>query len=319
MKKREAYAGKPVPRLARRKRPDDKPCRGDDYELLDSGSGRKYERFGPYRLVRPCAQAIWRPRKDASRWDEADASFDRTRGNQWRLKRPLPDEWVIMVCGMRFRLSITDFGHLGIFPEQQELWGRISAMVEKAHAGERARSVSVLNLFAYSGGATMAAARAGARVCHVDASKGMVKWARENASLNGLDQAPIQWIVEDVNKFLDREIRRGKHYDAVILDPPTFGHGRRSEIYKIDRELASTLEKCWALMSDNPCFLLLSSHTPSLTPVALANFLRMVSGSCRDFCIEEGEMLLTGSRDVLPVPSGAYAWWFPGSCRENSP
>lgn len=317
MKKRRACAGKPAPRPARRKEPDGKPCLGDDYELLDSGGGRKYERFGPYRLIRPSAQAIWRPQKDTSWWDEADASFDRRRGNQWRLKRPLPEEWSITVCGMRFRLSPTDFGHLGIFPEQRDLWGWITSMVEKAHAEERTQPVSVLNLFAYSGGATMAAARAGARVCHVDASKGMVKWARENASLNGLDQAPIQWVVEDVNKFLDREIRRGKHYDAIILDPPTFGHGRRSEIYKIDRELASTLEKCWALMSDDPCFLLLTSHTPSLTPVALANFLRVVSRSFRNSCIEEGEMLLTGSPDVLPVPSGTYARWFPGPCRES--
>ncbi len=317
MNKRDVFAKKSVPHKPRGKKPDEKSTRGEGYELIDSGDGRKYERFGPYRIVRPSAQAIWRPQADTSRWGEADASFDRVRGNQWRLKRPLPEEWVITVCGMRFRLSATDFGHLGIFPEQRELWSWITAMIEKAHAEDRARPVSVLNLFAYSGGATMAAARAGARVCHVDASKGMVKWARENASLNGLDQAPIQWIVEDVNKFLDREIRRGKRYDAVILDPPTFGHGRRSEIYKIDRELASTLEKCWSLMSDTPCFLLLSSHTPSLTPVALANFLRVVSRSFRDSCIEEGEMLLTGSPDVLPVPSGTYARWLPGPCREN--
>lgn len=316
MRKREVSARNAVPRPPRGKEPGGKPCRGEDYELIDSGGGRKYERFGPYRLVRPSAQAIWRPREDASRWDEADASFDRVRGNQWRLKRPLPGEWVITVGGMRFRLSATDFGHLGIFPEQRELWGWVTAMVGKAHT-QRTRPVSALNLFAYSGGATMAAARAGAQVCHVDASRGMVKWARENASLNNLDHAPIQWIVEDVNKFLDREIRRGKHYDAIILDPPTFGHGRRSEIYKIDRELASTLEKCWSLMSDNPCFLLLSSHTPSLTPVALANFLRVVSRSFRGSCIEQGEMLLTGSPDVLPVPSGTYARWFPGPCRES--
>lgn len=290
--------------------------RGEDYELIDSGEGRKFERFGEYRLVRPCAQAIWRPQKDASLWARADASFDRAQGNRWRVSRPLPEEWTVAVSGMCFRLSATDFGHLGIFPEQRDLWNWTARMVETAQKN-RAGRVSVLNLFAYSGGATMAAARAGARVCHVDASKGMVKWARENAELNGLGQAPIQWIVEDVNRFLDREIKRGKRYDAVILDPPTFGHGRRKEIYKIDQELASTLEKCWALMSGEPAFLLLSSHTPYCTPIALTNFLRLVTGPFPDSCIEHGEMLLTGAEGVLPVPSGTYSRWFPGPCPEE--
>ena len=169
----------------------------------------------------------------------------------------------------------------------------------------------------------MASAQAGARVCHVDASKGMVKWARENASLNGLAGAPIQWIVEDVNKFLDREIRRGKKYDAIILDPPTFGHGRRKEIYKIDDELSSTLEKCSALLSSSPLFLLLSSHTPYCTPIALKNFLKIITQDMKPCSalkygkvsvspvIEHGEMLLSGADDVLEVPSGTYARWFP--------
>ncbi|MRR14162.1 hypothetical protein EG833_01770, partial [archaeon] len=170
---------------------------------------------------------------------------------------------------------------------------------------------SVLNLFAYSGGATMAAAGTGARVCHVDASKGMVRWASENAALNDLGQAPIQWIVEDVNRFLDREIRRGKKYDAVILDPPTYGHGRRKEIYRIDDELTSTLEKCSQLLSADPAFVLLSSHTPYCTPIALANFLRIMTRNLGGSVIEHGEMLLTGAEGVLPVPSGTYARWRP--------
>lgn len=288
----------------------------DDYELIDSGKGRKYERFGEYRLVRPCAQAIWRPQKDLSVWRDADASFDRLKGNRWHARTPLPAEWVIAVSGMRFKLSLTDFGHLGIFPEQRELWSWITSMVESACA-DRTAQVSVLNLFAYSGGATLAAARAGARVHHVDASRGMVTWARENAALNGLEGAPIHWIVEDVNRFLDREIRRGRHYDAVILDPPTFGHGRRGEVYKIERELAATIEKCRTLLSEAPLFLLLSSHTPFCTPVALGNFLASAFGSAGDACIEQGEMLLTGVPHVLPVPSGTFARWFPESCPEG--
>jgi 23S rRNA (cytosine1962-C5)-methyltransferase len=282
----------------------------DDYELIDSGGGRKYERFGGYRLVRPCAQAIWRPQKDPSTWRDADASFDRIKGNRWDIRTALPGEWVITVSGMRFRLSLTDFGHLGIFPEQRELWSWITGMVEAAKT-VRTGQVTVLNLFAYSGGATMAAARAGARVYHVDASKGMVTWARQNAAINGLEGAPIHWIVEDVNRFLDREIKRGRRYDAVILDPPTFGHGRRGEVYKIERELAATIEKCRGLLSEAPLFLLLTSHTPFCTPVAMANFLVSAFGSSDDARIEQGEMLLTGAPGVLPVPSGTFARWFP--------
>jgi len=289
-----------------RARPWDK----DDYELLDSGDGRKLERFGGVRLVRPCAQAIWHPQRDTAEWRDADASFDRIEGNRWQLRRGLPEEWVITVSGIRFKLSTTDFGHLGIFPEQRDQWEWITGTLRSARE-RTGGSPAVLNLFAYSGGSTLAAARAGAQVWHVDASKGMVKWARENAELNGLAQAPIHWIVEDVNRFLDREIRRGKRYDAIILDPPTFGHGRRKEVYKIDEELSLTLEKCWALVSDTPSFILLTSHTPYCTPIALTNFLQAVTGSPERSCIEYGEMLLTGGPGVFPVPSGTFARWTP--------
>jgi 23S rRNA (cytosine1962-C5)-methyltransferase len=221
----------------------------DDYELLDSGGGRKYERFGGYRLVRPCAQAIWRPSLGTDQWAGAHASFDRVHGNRWDMAERLPEKWVITVAGMKFGLSTTDFGHLGIFPEQRELWHWIFRTLSEFEAAGKKRP-SVLNLFAYSGGATMAAALGGARGCHVDASRGMVKWASENALLNDLGKSPIQWIVEDVNRFLDRELRRGRRYDAIILDPPTYGHGRRREVYRIDDELSSTLEKCAKLLSE---------------------------------------------------------------------
>lgn len=282
----------------------------DDYELLDSGDGCKYERFGSYRLVRPCAQAIWKPRRSPSEWAQADASFDRAEGNRWNVNTTLPEEWSITVSGIQFKLSKTAFGHLGIFPEQREAWAWITRILEQSKS-TTGKQATVLNLFAYSGGATMAAARAGARVCHVDASKGMVKWASDNAALNGLADAPIQWIVDDVNRFLDREIRRGKNYDAIILDPPTFGHGRRNEIYKIDEKLSSTVDKCGALMSGSPIFILLSSHTPYCTPIVLANFLRAITPENGASRIECGEMLLTGAGDVLPVPSGTYARWSP--------
>lgn len=272
------------------------------YELLDSGNGAKLERFGEVVLARPCAQAVWQPQRPA-RWKSADATFDREDGNRWHGRNRLPQEWVIDVDGTRFRLSGTDFGHLGIFPEQRAQWAWIRETV--AAAG---RPVRVLNLFAYSGGSTLAAARGGAEVCHLDASKGMVQWARANAALNGLENHPIRWIVDDAHKFLNREIRRGRRYDGIILDPPTYGRGGNGETYKIERDLTETLRLCRALLSDSPLFLLLSAHTPGHTPIVLGNVLtqalRGLGGA-----VTSGEMVLSGTPDVFPLPSGAYARW----------
>ena len=272
------------------------------YELLDSGNGAKLERFGEVVLARPCAQAVWQPQRPA-RWKSADATFDREDGNRWHGRNRLPQEWVIDVDGTRFRLSGTDFGHLGIFPEQRAQWTWIRETV--ADAG---RPVRVLNLFAYSGGSTLAAARGGAEVCHLDASKGMVQWARANAALNGLESHPIRWIVDDAHKFLNREIRRGRRYDGIILDPPTYGRGGNGETYKIERDLTETLRLCRALLSDSPLFLLLSAHTPGHTPIVLGNVLtqalRGLGGA-----VTSGEMVLAGAPDVFPLPSGAYARW----------
>jgi len=284
----------------------------DEYELLDSGEGRKLERFGRYRIVRPCAQAIWPPRKDPALWEDADACFERRPGRGWQTRTRIPDSWRIVIDGMRCRIARTDFGHLGIFPEQRGLWRWVARAI--THANEAGRpQVSVLNLFAYSGGATLAAARCGARVCHLDASKGMVSWARENADLNNLTDAPVRWIVDDVNKFLDREIRRDRRYDAIILDPPTYGHGRNEEVYKLEDELVATVRKCWALLSDSPLFILLTSHTPTCTPTALANILGATTPVQSASSCESGEMLLEGKADVLPVPSGTYCRWTPGT------
>ena len=272
------------------------------YELLDSGNGAKLERFGEVVLARPCAQAVWQTQRP-TRWKSADATFDREDGNRWHGRNRLPQEWVIDVDGTRFRLSGTDFGHLGIFPEQRAQWTWIRETV--AAAG---RPVRVLNLFAYSGGSTLAAARGGAEVCHLDASKGMVQWARANAALNGLENHPIRWIVDDAHKFLNREIRRGRRYDGIILDPPTYGRGGNGETYKIERDLTETLRLCRALLSDSPLFLLLSAHTPGHTPIVLGNVLtqalRGLGGA-----VTSGEMVLAGAPDVFLLPSGAYARW----------
>jgi len=263
----------------------------DDYELLDSGDGRKLERFGKYVLARPCSQAMWRPTRPASDWSRADASFDREDGNNWHGRANLPKEWTISTAGIAFKLGGTDFGHLGIFPEQRAQWEWI-----RAHARG-----SVLNLFAYSGGSTMAAALAGAEVCHLDASKGMVEWARDNARLNGLADRPIRWIVDDAHKFMRREIRRGHRYDAIILDPPSFGRGAGGELYKIERDLKDTLSLVRDLLTDKPAFVLFSSHTPGLSPIVAENILGQLFPSAR---LESGEMLLSGAG--LSCPSGIY-------------
>ena len=268
----------------------------DDYELIDSGDGRKLERFGKFVLARPCAQAMWRPSLPAAEWSRADASFDREDGNRWHGRGNLPKEWQITTAGIRFKLGGTDFGHLGIFPEQRAQWKWIRDAV--AGAGRR---TALLNLFAYSGGSTMAAALGGAEVCHLDASKGMVEWARENAALNGLSDRPIRWIVDDAHKFMKREIRRGRRYDAIVLDPPTFGRGAGGETYKIERDLRETLELVRELLSDHPLFVLFSSHTPGLSVLVAENIMGQLLPSAR---LEAGEMLLEGGS--TPCPSGIY-------------
>jgi 23S rRNA (cytosine1962-C5)-methyltransferase len=271
----------------------------DDYELIDSGFGKKYERFGSVSLVRPCSQALWRPANEAS-WRQATATFDREEGNHWHGRNQLPLEWNIETAGIKFRLSGTDFGHLGIFPEQRDQWKWIRQSVSSAVKG--GRRVSVLNLFAYSGGSTMAAAQGGAEVCHLDASKGMVQWARENALLNNLSDCPIRWIVDDAHKFMRREMRRARKYDAVILDPPTFGRGAGGELYKIERDLSVTFDLVRGILSDNPLFILFSSHTPGLSQIVSENILRGEFPSLKS--VETGEMLLQGRS--VPCPSGIY-------------
>lgn len=276
----------------------------DDYELLDSGNGRKLERFGPVILARPCAQAVWEP-NCPQLWTSATASFDRKDGLNWHGREHLPEEWTVTVRGVRMRLSTTDFGHLGIFPETLDLWTWIAAAVKQAEHN-RSQPPRFLNLFAYSGGATLAAAKAGAQCCHLDASKGMVEWARNNAALNGLHEQGIRFIVDDVGAFLKREVRRGRKYDCVLLDPPSFGRGKRGELYKIEKNVQETLDLVRQILSDTPLFVILTSHTPGFSPIVLQNLLRQTLGPGSFAC---GEMLLRGKDDVMDLPSGNWARW----------
>lgn len=262
------------------------------YELIDSGNGRKLERFQDVVLARPAAQAVWSP--EIANW-EYDAGFTREGAKEWSIETQLPETWVMEEAGIKFKLSPTDFGHLGVFPEQNVFWKWIRENVNE--------QMDVLNLFAYSGGSTMAAAQGGAKVCHLDASKGMVDWARENAKLNGLEARPIRWIVEDVMKFLSRELKRSHFYDAIIFDPPSFGRGAKGEVFKIEEHIGELLKMIKALLKPNAKFVLFSCHTPGFTPVIMKGLLEEILEGGK---IDSGEMLLNGKR---PLPTGTYARW----------
>lgn len=275
----------------------------NEYELLDSGDGRKLERFGHITLSRPCVQAHWEQALPEL-WASATARFDKGKGWQVGVDSTLPSAWTATINGIVMRLELTPASHVGVFPETRGIWDWITETL----GTRQPQDVSVLNLFAYSGGATIAAARPGCSVCHVDSSRSMVTRAKENAGLNGLDAAPIRWIVEDVMKFLDREIRRGRVYDAIMLDPPSFGHGTRGEQYKIDRDLGPTLERCKTLLSSRPAFVLLTAHSRGMTVSDLEDSLSRVldQGS-----ITSGLMQLTGVGRVRSVTDGMWARWTP--------
>lgn len=270
------------------------------YQFLDSGNGEKLEAFGSYILIRPCPQAVWKPLLPEKEWKSAHARFTRDPQGRWSYMKDLPKEWQLSLEDIRFHIRPTDFGHLGLFPEHSHLWKWMQTKVESCNYKPK-----ILNLFAYSGGATLALAKAGAEVCHVDASKAVLTWARENADLNRLNSSPIRWIIDDVHKFLAREIRRGVRYDGILLDPPSFGRGSRGEVFKIEEDLFSLLEKCRDLLSDRALFLILSGHTNGFTPTVMGHLLRQVMGKGS---IETGELELIG-KDTFPLPCGNYARW----------
>lgn len=271
-----------------------------DYEVIDCSKGEKLERWGDYILVRPDPQVIWdTPRKEKG-WHKMNAHYHRSKkgGGEWEFFDQ-PQQWSIHYRSLTFQLKPFSFKHTGLFPEQAANWDWFSELIKKA-----GRPVKVLNLFAYTGGATIAAAAAGASVTHVDASKGMVTWAKENAASSGLADAPIRWIVDDCVKFVEREIRRGNHYDAIIMDPPSYGRGPKGEIWKIEESIHPLVKLCAQLLVDRPLFFLINSYTTGLQPAVLSYLigteLKRFPGK-----VTADEIGLPVSSNGLTLPCGA--------------
>ncbi|MCA9121578.1 MAG: class I SAM-dependent methyltransferase [Planctomycetaceae bacterium] len=277
----------------------------DQYQLLDFGGGRKLERFGAYVLDRcsPSAEGI--RKSDPGNWNKCDARYDRTRGEEgeWNSRGVLPSAWSITHSELVFELQPTPFGHLGVFPEQAANWDWITKQLARSP-----KPLRVLNLFAYTGGSTLAAAAAGAEVVHVDSAKNTVAWARRNAELSGLSEKPIRWIAEDAKRFAERELRRGKRYDAVILDPPSYGHGPKGETWKIARDLHALLTTCAQLTQGHRAFMLLTCHSPGFDPPEVEAILAdAVFGSCQAGATAKA--LTVSCIDGRKLPSGVVARW----------
>ena len=271
-----------------------------DYEVIDCSKGEKLERWGNYLLVRPDPQVIWDTPKKEKGWKKMNAHYHRSKkgGCEWEFF-DLPQQWSINYGSLTFQLKPFSFKHTGLFPEQAVNWDWFSEKIR--HAG---RPIKVLNLFAYTGGATIAAAAAGASVTHVDASKGMVTWAKENAASSGLSDAPIRWIVDDCVKFVEREIRRGKKYDAIIMDPPSYGRGPKGEIWKIEEAIYPLVQLCAQLLTDRPLFFLINSYTTGLQPAVLSYMISTALSSF-DGTVVADEIGLRVSSNGLVLPCGA--------------
>ncbi len=276
-----------------------------DYEVIDTSGGEKLERWGEYRLVRPDPQVIWTSDQKNKAWKKPNGHYHRSNkgGGDWQFF-DLPDEWSIGYKGLTFRLKPFKFKHTGLFPEQAVNWDWFSELIRNAN-----RPAKVLNLFAYTGGATLAAAKAGASVTHVDASKGMVGWAKENAAASGLSDAPIRWLVDDCVKFVEREIRRGNKYDAIIMDPPSYGRGPKGEIWKIEESVFPFIKLTMDVLSDDPLFFLVNSYTTGLQPAVISYMISMTVGKKYGGHVEAEEIGLPVTETGLVLPCGASGRW----------
>ena len=276
-----------------------------DYEVIDTSCGEKLERWGNYILVRPDPQVIWNTEKRAEEWRKCNGHYHRSNkgGGSWEFHN-MPDVWQINYKNLKFNLQPFKFKHTGLFPEQAVNWEWSGQKIKNA-----GRSIKVLNLFAYTGGATIAAAAAGASVTHVDASKGMVTWAKENLAASGLSNAPVRWIVDDCVKFVERETRRGNKYDAIIMDPPSYGRGPKGEIWKIEEKIHPFIQLCAKLLSDTPLFFLINSCTTGLQPAVLSYMAELELVKRYGGRAEAQEIGLPVTSNGLILPCGASARW----------
>jgi 23S rRNA (cytosine1962-C5)-methyltransferase len=275
-----------------------------EFELIDSGEGQKLERWGEFVLSRPDPQALWK-KSNPKAWSRADGVYHRDEkgGGHWDFRKPLPGSWKLNYRDLVFKVKPTDFKHTGLFPEQASNWDWAMERVRAA-----GKPVTALNLFGYTGAATIALAKAGATVAHVDAAKGMVQWCKDNAALNSLSGAPIRYLIDDVQKFVERELRRGHKYDAIVLDPPSYGRGKEGETWKLEKHLWPLLELCRKALSAKPLFVLANSYTAGLSPTVLEN---LVTDMCQGLPgrISSGELGLRQSSGGKILPCGIYCRW----------
>lgn len=278
----------------------------NDYIILDTSCGEKLEKWGGISLIRPDPQIIWKTERNDPLWKRADGHYHRSNqgGGQWEFRKRIPESWNISYGSLVFNIRPTGFKHTGIFPEQAVNW---DFMADKILSS--GREISVLNLFAYTGGATLACAEAGASVCHVDASKGMVQWARENAVSSELADKPVRWIVDDCEKFVAREIRRGRKYDAIVMDPPSYGRGSNGEIWKLESSVYDLVKLCADVLSDNPLFFLINSYTTGLSPSVMGYILGTVLTPKLGGTVSFDEIGLPVKSTGLVLPCGSTAIW----------
>lgn len=277
-----------------------------EYELLDCTNGERLERWGDIILIRPDPQVIWKTGRRHPMWRKANARYNRSQsgGGHWELLGKLPDRWEIAYGDLKFNIKTMGFKHTGLFPEQAANWDLVREMIESAD-----RPLKVLNLFAYTGGATVAALKSGAHVTHVDASKGMVQWAKENAVSSGVADAPVRWLVDDCIKFVQREIRRGNKYDIIIMDPPSYGRGPGGEVWKLEDEVYGFVELCEQLLSDRAEAILINSYTTGLSPSVMEYILGSTVVPKHGGFVSGSELGLTATQSGMPLPCGATAIW----------
>ena len=277
-----------------------------DYELIDCSCGERLERWGNITLIRPDPQVIWKTEKKNPLWRKADAVYHRSQsgGGQWEIKNKIPDFWTIGYRDLTFNIKTMGFKHTGLFPEQAVNWDLTAEIIKNA-----GREVKVLNLFAYTGGATVSALKAGASVCHVDASKGMTLWAKENAMSSGVADKQVRWIVDDCIKFVQREIRRGNKYDIIIMDPPSYGRGPGGEVWKLENEVYGFVELCSQVLSDDPLMVLINSYTTGLSPSVMEYILGAVVKKRFGGKVTGSEIGLRATENGLILPCGASAIW----------